>query len=604
MRGLWHLFRTDLKLYLREPAAAFFTLAFPALVFVIGGYTFGQEEVFTTSGGVDLRVVDLMLPSTLAWVMASQGLMGVYPVFTSLRESKALKYYRTHPIRAGHLLLSQYAVGLIMLLASMLVLGLVGQALFGLRSDAHILAFALTMLLTYTAFFVLGFAFAGLTPTARLAQALGSVIFFPLLFLSGSVGPRTDLPPVLKFISDLSPLSHANDTLIALWTSGAEPLAQVLRTPLPTFGVDWGGRTWWQGVTPLASLAYLAGLTVVAAAVALRTFRWDDEPRRSPRRGPAQAEPVPQTEAAVWARGLRKRYGPVQAVDRVDVHIRPGEIFGLLGPNGAGKTTTVEMLEGLRPPDAGVMRVLGLDPQRDYPALVPRIGVQLQEASLPPRLKVREALRLFAAFYDRTLPEEVLLERLGLHDQADAFFGRLSGGQKQRVFAALALVNDPEVVFVDEITTGLDPAIRRQIWGFLRELRQAGKTIVLTTHYLDEAQALCDRVVILRQGKVVAQGHPMGLIEELGARFRLEVEVDDPEAVAWEDLPAVLYGEVADGVLTLYLQDEAGLEAVLAALRRAGVALRNLRWQPVSLEDVFLMLTREDAPQPMQEVAA
>ncbi len=603
MRGFWRLFQSDLKLYLREPAAVFFTLAFPSLVFVIGGYTFGQDEVFTTAGGVALRVVDLMLPGTLAWVMASQGLMGVYPVFTSLRESKALKYYRTHPVRAWHLLLSQYSVGLLMLAMSMALLAVAGQVLFGLRSDAHLGAFLAALLLTYTAFFTLGFAFAGLTPTARLAQALGSVLFFPLLFLSGSVGPRTDLPPALKFISDLSPLSHANDLLITLWTQGARPLAQVLRQVLPTFGVEWLGRSWWQGVTPLDNVLYLAGLTVVAAAVALRTFRWDDEPRARHRRGLAHAEPIPPTPAAVWARGLRKRYATVQAVDGLDLHIRPGEIFGLLGPNGAGKTTTVEMLEGLRAPDEGVIRVLGLDPQRDYATLVRRIGVQLQEASLPPRLKVREILNLFAAFYERTLPTDTLLTRLGLREQAETLFGQLSGGQKQRVFAALALINDPEVVFVDEITTGLDAAIRRHIWGFLRELRQAGKTIVLTTHYLDEAQALCDRVVILRQGRVAAQGQPMALIEQLGARFRLEVDVDESTAVDWSRLPAVVYGECADGVLTLYLRDEAGLEAVLAALRQAGLRLRNLRWQPVSLEDVFLMLTREDAPA-QEEVAA
>ncbi len=602
MRGLWHLFRADLKLYLREPAATFFTLAFPALVFVIGGYTFGQEEVFTTAGGVHLRVVDLMLPSTLAWVLASQGLMGVYPVFTSLRESKALKYYRTHPIRAWHLLASQYAVGLVMLAGSLLILLAAAQMLFGLRSEAHGVAFALALLLAYSAFFALGFALAGLTPTTRMAQALGSVVFFPLLFLSGSVGPRNTLPPALKFISDLSPLSHANDTLVVLWTSGATPLAQVLRQPLPMFGVEWLDRAWWQGVTPLTSLAYLAGVAVVAAAVALRTFRWGVEPGRGTRRPPAHAEPFPQN-AAVWAQGLRKRYGPVTAVDGLDVRIGQGEIFGLLGPNGAGKTTTVEMLEGLRTPDAGVVRVLGLDPRRDHARLVHRIGVQLQEASLPPRLKVREILALFAAFYARSLPIEMLLRRLELEKQADAFFGQLSGGQKQRVFAALALINDPEVVFVDEITTGLDAAIRRQIWGFLRELRQAGKTIVLTTHYLEEAQALCDRVAILQHGRVVAEGHPMGLIEELGARFRLEVEVDDARALDWERLPGVVYGEHADGLLTLYLRDEAGLEAVLAALRRAGVALRHLRWQPVSLEDVFLMLTRT-ARQPQPEVTA
>ncbi len=604
MRGFRKLLLSDLKLYLREPAATFFTLAFPALILGIGGYAFGQAEAFTTDGGVTMRVVDLMLPSTLAWVIASQGLMGTYPVLTSMREGKVLKYYRTHPIRAIHILLSQYFVGLIMLGLSMLVLGIAGKVLFDIRADAHWGAFFAALWLTYSAFFAVGFAFAGVTPTPRLAQALGSVLFFPLLFVSGTFGPRDVFPPALKLLSDLSPLSHANDTLTALWVTGSDPLGEVLRHPLPYFGVTLAGHTWLKGVTPWHCLGYLLGLTVLTGLVAVRTFRWDEEPARrtSGSRAPA---PAPAAHAVIWAQGLRKTYGTVRAVDGLDLAVRPGEIFGLLGPNGAGKTTTVEILEGLRSADAGAVRVLGLDPQGDYAALVQRVGVQLQEANLPARLKVRELLDLFAAFYPRTLDPDELLRRLDLHAQADAYFGKLSGGQKQRVFAALALINDPEVVFVDEITTGLDPAIRRKIWGFLRELRQGGKTILLTTHYLEEAQALCDRVVILRQGRPVAQGEPMRLIEQLGARFRLEVEVERAVApTLWEGLATVTYGEQSNGLLTLYLKDEAGLEEILAALRRAQIPFRNLRLQPVSLEDVFLMLTQSDFSLPRQEVLA
>ncbi len=592
MRGFRQLLLSDLKLYLREPAAAFFTLIFPALILIIGGYSFGQGEAMTTEGGITMRVVDVMLPGTLAWVIASQGLLGTYPVLTSMRESKTLKYYRTHPIRPIHILLSQFGVGLIMLALSMILLWTLGWLLFRLRSDAHLGAFLLTLLVTYSAFFAIGFAFASVTPTPRMAQAVGSVIFFPLLFVSGTFGPRNTLPPALKLLSDISPLSHANDVLTAFWVTGAQPLGTVLRTPLPFFGVTLGGHTWLQGITPWHSLAYLLGLALVAGLLAIRFFRWDEEP--APRHiEVSQGSSSAPREAVLWAHDLHKHYGPIHAVNGLDLNIRRGEIFGLLGPNGAGKTTTVEILEGLRVPDAGVVRVLGLDPRQHYAELVQRIGVQLQEANLPQRLKVREILQLFAAFYPRTLATEDLLARLDLEEQADTFFGKLSGGQKQRLFAALALINDPEIVFVDEITTGLDPAIRRKIWAFLRELRRAGKTILLTTHYLEEAQALCDRVVILNQGRPVAEGSPQELIDRLGARFRLEVEVTAPVSPAlWADLPHVTHGEASDGLLTLYLRDEDGLEPVLAALREAQISFRNLRMQPVSLEDVFLILTQ------------
>ncbi len=592
MRGLRTLILCDLKLYLREPAATFFTLIFPALILVIGGYSFGQAEALTTEGGVTLRIVDLMLPGTLAWVIASQGLLGTYPVLTSLREAQVLKYYRTHPIRTIHVLLSQFTVGLLMLLFSLGLLWFTGNLLFHLRADAHLGAFFLALLLTYSAFFTLGFALASVTPTPRLAQAAGSVLFFPLLFVSGTFGPRTGLPPALKLLSDLSPLSHANDTLTTLWVTRSIPLTKVLRTPLPYFGVTLGKHTLFQGITPWHSLLYLGALTVLAALLAVRTFRWGVESGKTSQHPPVPGQ-SPTEDQVIWARGLSKTYGTTTAVAGLDLTVHRGEIFGLLGPNGAGKTTTVEMLEGLRLADQGMIRVLGLDPYRDAHRLVYQVGIQLQEAALPGRLKVREIMALFAAFYPHTLSPDELLRRLALHDQADTYFAKLSGGQKQRVFAALALLNDPQVIFVDEITTGLDPGIRRQIWGFLRELRRAGKTILLTTHYLEEAQALCDRVLILDQGRPVAQGHPMELIADLGARFRLEVEVTQPvPPTLWEDLPVVVRGQAENGLLTLYLRDEAGLEEVLAALRRARVSFHNLRLQPVSLEDVFLLLTQ------------
>ncbi|MDQ7029671.1 MAG: ABC transporter ATP-binding protein [Ardenticatenia bacterium] len=275
--------------------------------------------------------------------------------------------------------------------------------------------------------------------------------------------------------------------------------------------------------------------------------------------------------------------------------MRKGEIFGLLGPNGAGKTTTLEIVEGLRVADEGQVRVLGYDPRTDRDVLVQRVGIQLQEANLPSRLKVREIFHLFAAFYDHTLPAAQLLDILDLREQADTFFGKLSGGQKQRVFAALALLNAPEVVFLDEITTGLDAHIRRQIWAFLRELRRQGKTIVLTTHYLEEAQALCDRVVMLDHGRVVAEGPPEELVARLGMGFRLEVEVGDGVTVSPEvlqALPGVSRWTQHNGTLTLYLRTAEDTERVLGALRAHRIPYRSLKAQPATLEDVFLVVTR------------
>ena len=594
IRGFYQLLKADLKMYLREPAATFFTLMFPALLLAISGYSFGQEVVLTTPSGVEMRILDLMLPATLAWVMATQGLLGVYPMLTMLRETKVLKYYRTHPIRPLHILVSQYLIGLLMLAVSLAILLVVAEVLFGLRYDGQAGFILLSIVVAYTAFFAMGFALAGVTPSARAAQALGSVLFFPMMFLSGAFGPREPLPPALKFLSDLSPLTHATDLLTDFWVSGPITLGDALSHPLHSFkGTPFLGRTWFEGVTAAQALGYLLVISLVAALVALRAFRWDEEPRSRTRRTASPAQDAP-ADAVVWVQDLHKAYGPVRAVNGVSFHVNRGEIFGLLGPNGAGKTTTLEIVEGLRAADAGQVRVLGFDPGAEPEAIVRRVGVQLQEASLPSRLKVRELLDLFAAFYDRTLPAERLLDTLELQEQADAFFGKLSGGQKQRVFAALALLNDPEVVFLDEITTGLDAHIRRRIWAFLRELRREGKTIVLTTHYLEEAQALCDRVVMLDQGQVVAQGTPEDLIARLGMGFRLEVEIGDgvalaPEAV--QGLPGVSRWSRQNGTLTLYLHAAEDTERVLSALRAHGITYRSLKAQPATLEDVFLALT-------------
>jgi ABC-2 type transport system ATP-binding protein len=208
---------------------------------------------------------------------------------------------------------------------------------------------------------------------------------------------------------------------------------------------------------------------------------------------------------------LRKTYGSTVAVDGISLAVHRGEVFGVLGPNGAGKTTTVECAAGLRRPDSGTVRVLGLDPATDPDAVRQRVGVQLQQAALPQRMTVREAMAVFASAYDRAVDPAALLDEWGLREQRRSAFGKLSGGQRQRLFIALALLGDPEVVVLDELTTGLDPAARRDTWALVRRLRDRGVTVVLVTHAMDEAEMLCDRLVVIDRGRVVAEGTPDGV---------------------------------------------------------------------------------------------
>ncbi|MEU0480252.1 ABC transporter ATP-binding protein [Streptosporangium sp. NPDC006013] len=210
--------------------------------------------------------------------------------------------------------------------------------------------------------------------------------------------------------------------------------------------------------------------------------------------------------------GLSKSYRAGKAVDSVSLQVRRGEIFGIVGANGAGKTTVVECMSGLRRRDGGTLRVLGLDPQNDRRKLMQRIGVQLQEAALPDAIKVSEALRMYASFYDKPADWREIMDEWGLTDKKRAGFASLSGGWKQRLFIALALVGNPEVVFLDELTTGLDPSARRNTWGLIRDMRERGVTVVLVTHFMDEAEALCDRIAIIDQGLVIAEGSPRELI--------------------------------------------------------------------------------------------
>jgi len=217
-------------------------------------------------------------------------------------------------------------------------------------------------------------------------------------------------------------------------------------------------------------------------------------------------------KAAIVVKDLIKRYGDLTAVDGVSFEVYENEIFGIVGPNGAGKTTMVECLEGLKFPFEGFVRILNLDPKADGYKLKQRIGIQLQEGNFPDKIKVREVLELFASFYTNSLPVESLLEKVGLLDKVDNYFENLSGGQKQRLSIALALVNDPQVVFFDELTTGLDPHARRAMWEMVSSIRETGKTVILVTHFMEEAEQLCDRVAIVDHGKIVALDTPTNLI--------------------------------------------------------------------------------------------
>jgi ABC-2 type transport system ATP-binding protein len=289
---------------------------------------------------------------------------------------------------------------------------------------------------------------------------------------------------------------------------------------------------------------------------------------------------------------LRRTYGDVVAVDGISFDVAEGEIFGLVGPNGAGKTTTIECVEGLRRPTAGHVRLLGMDPSTDRRVVAERIGVQLQESALPPRLHVEEALALFGSFYQRTVKVDDLLELLALTEKRKVAFTKLSGGQKQRLFIALALVNQPEMVFFDELTTGLDPQARRSMWDLVRQIRDRGCTVVLTTHYMEEAERLCDRVMIVDRGRIVALDTPAALIGSLNADKRIIFGLPDGQDVAsLTSLSAVSRVEQRDQRAIVYGRGDRFAGAVVNALEDSGVVFTDLRTEQPNLEDVFLSLT-------------
>ena len=304
--------------------------------------------------------------------------------------------------------------------------------------------------------------------------------------------------------------------------------------------------------------------------------------------------PPPDPHAPVIVvRDVRKAFGDVKAVDGISFDVQAGEIFGLLGPNGAGKTTTMEMLEGLTKPGSGDLLVLGLDVTRHAPAIKERIGVQLQTAALFPQLTVAEVIDLFGSFYERRLPTARLIADLDLDEKARAQTKNLSGGQRQRLSVALALVNDPEVVFLDEPTTGLDPAARRGLWQLILGLKAEGRSVLLTTHYLEEAEAICDRVAIMDHGKVLDIGTSDELI---GRRFRERAiqfdTIDTLGDAQLGSLASVTRVAHEDGVTLLYTGDvPATVGALLQVASNAGVEPDNLLVRRATLEDVFLDLT-------------
>jgi ABC-2 type transport system ATP-binding protein len=295
--------------------------------------------------------------------------------------------------------------------------------------------------------------------------------------------------------------------------------------------------------------------------------------------------------AVIDVTGLTKRYGGQAVVDGISFHVDKGEIFGILGPNGAGKTTAVECLEGLRKRDGGQVRILGLDPLNDRHQLHQRIGVQLQESQLQDKLKVREALELYASFYPNPADWHELLQRWGLTGKADTRFSKLSGGQKQRLFIALALIGNPEVVFLDELTSGLDPGARHATWDLIRKVREQGVTVVLVSHFMDEVEELCDRVAILERGRIAALDTPAGLVDHAGGeyrmRFRPMAPLDEQSLTA---LPGVTAVSRHNAQVTVTGTGDFA-STVTAELARRQVLVADLRIEGRSLDSAYVALT-------------
>jgi ABC-2 type transport system ATP-binding protein len=295
----------------------------------------------------------------------------------------------------------------------------------------------------------------------------------------------------------------------------------------------------------------------------------------------------------IQAEGLYKSYGSVEALRGVSFEVEEGEVFGLLGPNGAGKTSTVEILEGMRTPDRGIARVCGLDPEKSSFEFKEQIGAVLQSTSLPDKIRVKEAIDLFAKFYRRHADTEDLLKRFQLEDKRAAFYSQLSGGQKQRLALAMALVNDPSVVFLDEPTAGLDPQVRREIYDIIEELKRSKKTVLLTTHYIEEAERLCDRVAIVDQGRVIALGTPRDLKHASAGTTRIEVRLTKPVTDgALARLDGVTDCRQFDGAYVIHSsRPPQTIVALVKQLEAENNELQSLEMFSPSLEDAFIELT-------------
>ena len=306
---------------------------------------------------------------------------------------------------------------------------------------------------------------------------------------------------------------------------------------------------------------------------------------------------MPQTTPlALRVANLRKAYKDVVAVDGIDLSVRTGECFGLLGPNGAGKTTTIEICEGLTEPDSGDVEILGRRWASDAQALRQRLGIQLQETQLADKLTVAETLRLFRSFFDRGPAPENVIGLVQLEEKRAARVSDLSGGQKQRLALACALVGDPDLLFLDEPTTGLDPQARRQLWDLIEEFKKAGRTILLTTHYMDEAERLCDELAIMDHGKVIARGTPGALIASIGAEHLVELSTGDAaravDLSALRQVIGVRDAQAENGTIRIQATElHRAVPAVLEELRRQGIPLTELGTHSATLEDVFVSLT-------------
>lgn len=301
------------------------------------------------------------------------------------------------------------------------------------------------------------------------------------------------------------------------------------------------------------------------------------------------------TSPVISVQDLRKSYASLEAVKGIDFEVSAGEVFGILGPNGAGKTTTVEILEGLRPRTGGNAVVLGFDPERQKQQLKDRIGVCLQATNLPAKIRTYEAIDLFGSLYSRSLASEQLLKRLQLWDKRNSFYETLSGGQKQRLAIALGLVNDPQLLFLDEPTTGLDPQIRLEIHGLIEELKAEKRTVVLTTHYIEEAERLCDRVAIMDEGKIVAMGSPLELQQKSQGQSRIQIVCGQPlNAAQLPQWPEAVASKLEqDGrSLTVYSNRPARtLFEIMRWLDQQGIQLEDVHLKRPTLEDVFVELT-------------